>query len=54
MYGFDLDKLQRIADEIGPTVEEIATPVTPAELPSNSLSLTIAEFIMRAQMAKAG
>ena len=24
LYGFDLDHLQRIADEIGPTVEELA------------------------------
>jgi hypothetical protein len=51
VYGFDLAGLQPLADRIGPTVDEIATPVTPDELPANSLSLTIAEFIMRAQMA---
>jgi predicted TIM-barrel fold metal-dependent hydrolase len=27
VYGFDLDKLRVIADRIGPTVEEIATPL---------------------------
>jgi hypothetical protein len=32
LYGFDLDKLQPLADKVGPTVEEIATPLT--ELPS--------------------
>ena len=45
VYGFDLDKLQVIADEIGPTVEEIATPVTPDELPRTSLSHTISHAI---------
>jgi hypothetical protein len=54
VYGFDLAALQPLADRIGPTVEEIATPVTPDELPNNSLSLTVAEYIMRAQMAAAG
>jgi hypothetical protein len=53
VYGFDLAEMQTLADRIGPTVEEIATPVAPDELPSNSLSLTIAEYIMRAQMAAA-
>ena len=28
MYDFDLDRLQVIADEIGPTVGEVATPVS--------------------------
>ena len=41
VYGFDLDALQQIADVIGPTVEEIATPVAPEELPSFTLSSTI-------------
>src|SRR5262249_28954724 len=34
VYGFDLDALQPIADRIGPTPEEIATPVSPGELPA--------------------
>lgn len=45
VYGFDLEFLQSIADVIGPTVEEIATPVTADELPSSSLGHTIANAI---------
>jgi predicted TIM-barrel fold metal-dependent hydrolase len=45
VYGFDLDKLQLIADEIGPTVEAIATPVTSADLPPASLGHTVANAI---------
>jgi amidohydrolase family protein len=41
VYDLDLDRLQKIADEIGPTVEEIATPVEPEELPSRTMSATI-------------
>ena len=43
VYGFDLDKLQTIADEIGPTVEEVATPVSPEEFPDFSMSITISD-----------
>ena len=46
LYGFDLDYLQTIADEIGPTVEEVATPVAPEELPAVSSSVTIADAIL--------
>jgi predicted TIM-barrel fold metal-dependent hydrolase len=35
LYGADLDQLQRVADEVGPTVEEIATPLQPDEIPSD-------------------
>jgi predicted TIM-barrel fold metal-dependent hydrolase len=41
VYGCDLDHLQTIADRIGPTVEEVATPVTPDELPKESMSASI-------------
>ncbi len=41
VYGLDLKFLQALADRIGPTVEEIATPVSPDELPTDSMSLTI-------------
>ena len=41
VYGFDLDFLQTVADEIGPTVEEVATPVLPEELPRKSMSASI-------------
>ena len=35
-YGFDLAALRPVADEIGPTVEEIATPLAPEDYPSDS------------------
>jgi predicted TIM-barrel fold metal-dependent hydrolase len=47
VYGFDLAKLQKIADKIGPTVEEMATPVKPDELPPISLGHTVSEAIAR-------
>jgi predicted TIM-barrel fold metal-dependent hydrolase len=43
VYGFDLDYLQVVADEIGPTVEEVATPISVDEFPPSTLSITIAE-----------
>jgi hypothetical protein len=45
VYGFDLTKLQAIADKIGPTVKEIATPVRRDELPRAALGFTVAEAI---------
>jgi predicted TIM-barrel fold metal-dependent hydrolase len=45
VYGFDLEALQSIANAIGPTVQEIATPVAAGELPSSSISLTLGEAI---------
>jgi predicted TIM-barrel fold metal-dependent hydrolase len=47
LYGFDLDKLQKIADRVGPTVEEVATPVSPDELPKVSFSHTVGDAIVR-------
>ena len=41
VYDLDLDRLQKIADEIGPTVEEVATPVVPDELPRQTMSATV-------------
>jgi hypothetical protein len=32
-FGFDLAQLQAVADRIGPSVEEIAKPLAPEELP---------------------
>jgi hypothetical protein len=32
LYGFDLDKLRPIAERVGPTVAEVAQPLT--ELPA--------------------
>jgi hypothetical protein len=41
VYGCDLDALETIADRIGPTVEEVATPVAPEELPKETMSASI-------------
>jgi predicted TIM-barrel fold metal-dependent hydrolase len=35
LYGADLDYLQTIADRVGPTVEEIAKPLTKDEIPED-------------------
>jgi hypothetical protein len=32
-FGFDLAQLQEVADRIGPSVEEVATPLAPDEFP---------------------
>jgi predicted TIM-barrel fold metal-dependent hydrolase len=34
VYGFDLDALQRIADRIGPTIDELSTPLSAEEWPN--------------------
>jgi predicted TIM-barrel fold metal-dependent hydrolase len=49
LYGFDLDMLQGVADRIGPTVEEVATPVSVDELPPVSLGHTLAAAIRSAR-----
>jgi predicted TIM-barrel fold metal-dependent hydrolase len=48
LYGFDLEYLQEVADEIGPSVEEVATPISPGELPASSMSITLTEAIANA------
>ena len=40
IYGLDLGFLQSVADEIGPTVQEIAKPVPAEEIPKNSMCHT--------------
>jgi predicted TIM-barrel fold metal-dependent hydrolase len=35
LYGADLDYLQRVADVVGPTVEEVASPLLPEEVPED-------------------
>jgi predicted TIM-barrel fold metal-dependent hydrolase len=52
VYGFDAAELQTIADRVGPTVDEVAVPVSPAELPGASLSLTIGEAIRVSQASR--
>ena len=49
VYGLDLGYLQTIADEIGPTVEEVATPVAPEELPAQSMSASIMPALVAAR-----
>lgn len=49
IYGFDLDMLQTIADRVGPSVAEMATPVAANELPPVSFSHTVGEAISRMQ-----
>jgi predicted TIM-barrel fold metal-dependent hydrolase len=53
VYGLDLEKLQKIADKIGPTVAQIATPVDPSELPDASLGHTVSEAIQRHRASSA-
>ena len=48
VYGLDLTFLQTVADEIGPTVEEVATPVTPEELPRESMSASMMPTLVEA------
>jgi hypothetical protein len=45
VYGFDLDFLQGLADEIGPTPEEIAAPLSAAEVPDTSMCTAVVEAI---------
>src|SRR5262249_39462873 len=47
VYDLDLEYLQIVADEIGPTPEEVAVPLTPEELPASSMSACICEAIAR-------
>ena len=44
-YGFDLEFLEGIADKIGPTVSEVATPVSPDQIPLDSRSMTILDAL---------
>ena len=51
LYGFDLDLLQPIADRVGPTVGEIATPVADDEVPRHTMCHTFVEAEMRLEAA---
>ena len=35
-YGFDLDRLRPIGDRIGPTVDEVASPLAPEDWPTKT------------------
>jgi predicted TIM-barrel fold metal-dependent hydrolase len=41
VYGFDLVRLQALADTIGPSVDELRVPVSLDELPTKTMSLTL-------------
>jgi predicted TIM-barrel fold metal-dependent hydrolase len=45
LYGFDMDRLQLVADEIGPTREQVHTPIAVDDLPRDSRSMTIADAL---------
>jgi predicted TIM-barrel fold metal-dependent hydrolase len=45
LYGFDLGQLQRVADRIGPSPDEVATPISVDDLPRDSRSMTIADAL---------
>lgn len=47
LYGLDLGFLQPIADRIGPSVEEVATPVPLDEVPPHSMCETFADGLER-------
>jgi hypothetical protein len=49
VYGFDLDALQPLVDQIGPTVEEIATPLD--HLPEGGLKCPAFDDWHKAQAA---
>ncbi len=36
LYGFDLEALRAVGDTIGPSVAEVATPITEDEFPAGS------------------
>ena len=33
VFGFDVDRLQSVADRVGPTVADLSTPVSMDEIP---------------------
>ena len=36
VYGFDLDALRKVGDEIGPSVGAVEVPLDPADYPADS------------------
>ncbi len=51
VYGFDLDALQAVADRIGPTLEEIKTPLPPEQRPRFPEDTRCTVFLDRTAMA---
>jgi hypothetical protein len=54
VYDFDLTALQGIADRIGPTLDEIKTPLPPEERPRFPEDTRCTVFLDRAALAGKG
>jgi predicted TIM-barrel fold metal-dependent hydrolase len=52
VYGFDLERLRTVADRIGPTLEEIKTPLPPEQRPRFPEDTRCTVFLDRATMAR--
>jgi predicted TIM-barrel fold metal-dependent hydrolase len=52
VYGFDLERLRTVADRIGPTLEEIKTPLPPEQRPRFPEDTRCTVFLDRAAMAR--
>jgi predicted TIM-barrel fold metal-dependent hydrolase len=52
LYGFDPGLLQSVADRVGPSVAEIATPATPGEIPQQSMCETFGDGLERLRSAQ--
>ena len=37
LYGFDFHELTKVGARIGPTIEEIATPIAPEDIPAEAV-----------------
>jgi hypothetical protein len=52
VYGFDLASLQAVADRIGPTMEQIKTPLPPEQRPRFPEDTRCTVFLDRAALAR--
>jgi predicted TIM-barrel fold metal-dependent hydrolase len=52
VYGFDLASLQAVADRIGPTIEQIKTPLPPEQRPRFPEDTRCTVFLDRAALAR--
>jgi len=41
VYGFDLDALAPLAAEVGPRVDDVATPLPPSEIPADAVTMAL-------------
>jgi hypothetical protein len=47
IFDFDLAKLRAAADRVGPTVEELSTPLPAADVPPHATAWAFAPYRMR-------